>query len=165
MLSDIIFKQGIDMINNAGPQKIHPGSLSMWHELLNEDGFNDSDFLAGVKLCCKNEKSSYLPTIGILIEYCNTIKSERWAKEERIKKAQNLKDDKTIWDDEAATKMGQRAIMINRFMLEKDDLTPKQKVDYMLKMEEHYPDKGWLSQAMALKREYESMGVWKDEEN
>ena len=131
----------------------------MWKDLIEEEGINDSDLTQGVKECCKNEK--FLPSIGVLIEYCNRIKMVRWADEERKLRAEHNKNNKDLMNSDKATEMGKRSLKLIQLMLTKK-IDPVQKVDYVLKMEEFYPGFGWSREAMHLRRDYEDMGLIKE---
>ena len=156
MLSDESFQRGIETLNNSFNNTIHKGALKMWKDMIQEDSIQNNDFTQGVKECCKNEK--FLPSIGTLIEYCNRIKMERWNKEERVKKVQHDKDDKNLMDSSKASDMGKRSLRLIELMLS-GKLSPKEKVDFMIKADEAYPGKGWSHEAMHLKRDYEKMGL------
>ena len=156
MIASNIFQDGIEILENSFSRKVHAGALRMWKELIEEENIQDDDFIQGVKDCCKNEK--FLPSIGILIEYSNRVKFDRWNKEERIKKAQHNKDDRDLMDSQKATKIGKRSLILIELMLS-GKLSPKEKVDFMIKADEAYPGKGWGHEAVALKNDYEDMGL------
>lgn len=154
MLTAKTFHKGIEILESAFAKEVHKGALKIWKEMIEDEGIKDSDFINGVKVCCKSEKFS--PSVGILIEYCNKEKMERWREEREKEKYVNRETDKKLLSSNAASEMGRRSIKLIQLMLS-GKISNRQKIDYMLKMEEFYPGVGWQHEAMALKNYFESI--------
>lgn len=160
MLDDKIYAAQIQRIELAFLYDINDLSVESWKPELEAEGISNEDLISGVDYMINNPgKFAVRPALPNLLEHCGKAKYLRWEKEEAKKKAEKMGN---YYETHPATDHGKRALTIIKLFMkgsrEKDGetvpITPKDKVDYMLKMEEFYPGVGWQREAMALRRHY-----------
>jgi hypothetical protein len=159
MVDKELFNKEIDRIEAWDTNYEIPAVMrEMWLAELNAIQVSNEDFKAGIEaIFLQAGDIRKRPALPELLKYCGEAKFKRWEKEEALKKSKAP----SINNASPATDHGRKALSLIKLFIQgcyvKDGktikLTPKDKVDYMLKMEEFYPGHGWEKEAMALARE------------
>lgn len=153
-MTDQIFLDQMKRLESAYMYEIPVVSLKLWRQELEQENIEDSDLIAGVTYILNNpDKFTVRPNLANLLSWCGQARYNRWNKEEDKKKAGG-----NLSEYNSTTEHGKRALSLIQLILkgeyEKDGethkITKRQKVDYMMKMEEFYPGQGWQNEAMGL---------------
>lgn len=160
MISARVYQEQIVRIENAHMYTINEAAVKSWKKELDAAYIEDVDLKVGIDYILNNPgKFSLRPHLGNLLEFCGKAKGDRWAKEEAEKKSKLITEFDKIYP---TTEHGKKSLSLIKLFLQgsynKDGethiLTPRDKVDYMLKMEEYYPNNGWSREAMKLAKHY-----------
>ena len=160
MISVKVYQEQIDRIENAYMYTINEAAIKTWKKELDEAEVEDEDLKTGIDYILNNPgKFNLRPHLGNLLEFCGKAKSERWTKEEAERKSKKFTEFDNVYP---TTEHGKRSLSLIKLFLQgsykKDGethiLTSRDKVDYMLKMEEHYPGNGWSREAIKLAKHY-----------
>lgn len=159
-MNEKLYLDQVNRIQDAYMFEIWPGAIKTWKQELEHEGISDNDLVKGVDYILNNPKQMGKPNLGTLLEWCGKAKMERYDKEAEKEKSERLHN---ITETSVATDHGRKALSLIKLFLQGEytdkegnihQLTKRQKIDYMLKMEEFFPGHGWQKESMKLRKYY-----------
>ena len=148
MVSEQVYKEGIEKLEGAYNYKIFVGALKLWKEELDDDGMEDKDYLEGIKAVLLSIPK--FPSLYDLLKACRFAKTERLEVEAlKNRKVEELAATR-FWEGQKSD-IGKNSLKIIKQILS-GTISKQDYIKEMFVLDKKYPHAGFYGEAKQLEK-------------